>query len=243
MARLPWSDFYATPFVEAPDCWKTCGGYCCANFTQLNSGGSVVVPFLAQEYGHYAALAGPEGTAQVSHHAFTLPDGSPLTVHLLRCKRQGLCTPWAARPLICRIYPYLPVVDLHGTVTDFDACSLADAFYRHPAASHRCTLVREQADAIRPALKDALRDMLAYPEMIFSFLLLHLVLKHLRMALPQHVDTLSDDEFPAFRTRFNSLLFTQRPWRTPAFADDVAAMYAACVALHGPLDLSLQEAT
>jgi hypothetical protein len=83
---------------------------------------------------------------------YTLSDGTKWHQHFLFCSCQGLCSPHQARPLICRIYPYFPIVNMDGELVDFEFSSLMDLCYTFPERDHPCTLVRERAAAVKQSL-------------------------------------------------------------------------------------------
>ena len=51
------------------------------------------------------------------------------------------------RPLICKLYPFLPKVDNRGGILDFFSATFFDLFY--DKSSHPCTLVAQHEDEVK----------------------------------------------------------------------------------------------
>lgn len=238
---IDWQALYSRDYILVPDCWQGCGGYCCGNFlagdTSLPGGNEVVVPFLPGEYAHHLALGGIAQSTRVVSQDYVLPDGSPFTAHFLRCSARGRCEPHGARPLVCRIYPYFPLVDIDGAIEGFEYGSLMDLFFPGPA-THPCTLVRESGEEIKARLSRELAPALAHPELVFAFALARLITAALRRSLPGTFDPSAPaEERRAFLRAFEWRVFSRKPWATPEFKEEVARLHAAMTRRHGRLDL------
>lgn len=239
---IDWDSLYRREYVSVPDCWKECGGYCCNNFLagelSLPESDKVVVPFLPGEYAHHVAAGGfPQPGMTVTQH-YVLPDGQPWDVHFLRCSAKGKCNANFVKPLVCRIYPYFPVVDLDGGIVDFEYCSLIDLF--HPEVSvHPCYIVREEGHAVQERLRVVLAEALVYPEIVFAFAMFKRITDALRRALPGTFDAKAEPgERRKFLRAFQWQIYSRKPWITPEFRKEVSILHAAMVKRHGRLLLS-----
>ena len=105
-----------TEFVNFPKCYESCGGYCCKGFKNANfkffDGSYVALPLLEKEFNEYKKSGGIIGLEEAKKiEEFKLKNGAILRIFWLHCSLVGLCNPHQNRPLICKLYPFLPKVD------------------------------------------------------------------------------------------------------------------------------------
>lgn len=230
MHKVDWSEIYNTEFVNAPECWKTCGGYCCKNFYgehfKILDKSGVSLPLLEKEYLHYQSIGGISNiTTPAKKRTFHLPNGKSFSIYLLSCNCGGLCNPHGHRPLICRIYPYFPIVDQFGTILGFEFSALMDLFYREPKTTHKCTLVREEETRIQNDLRSSLKPLLRDPEVVFIFRVLKLLVDRLKAKMGGYMDNLSEDELKRFISKYEWLVLSGKPWKDSAFSDEIVVIY------------------
>ncbi len=236
-----WKEVYATEYIYSPDCWKSCNGYCCKNFYgeqyKILDKSGVVLPLLASEYAYYQSIGGISNiTAPAKKRDFKLGNGKVLSIYLLSCSCGGLCSPHGARPLICRIYPYFPIVNAQGDIKDFEYAALMDLFYRKPEENHKCTLVREHAERTKKELRENLKPILQSPEIIFTFMTLHLLVNRLKEKMGEYLDDLPEDKRGRFIQKYEWMILSGKPWSDTQFSSDVTAAYEAVKAAHGGVD-------
>jgi hypothetical protein len=150
---------------------------------------------------------------------YTLPDGTEWKQHFLFCSCEGQCAPHTSRPLICRIYPYFPTVDVDGNVTGFEFSALMDLCYEDPAKDHPCTLVRERDEDVRQALAKAMTFLKQRPDLIFAFMVLRRLADTFRDAMGMTLDTAGDSG--QFFKKFEWLVFSRKAWRKKEFIEGV----------------------
>lgn len=241
MPQVNWSDVYNSEFVNAPECWKSCDGYCCKNFygehfNILDKNG-VALPLLETEYEYYKSIGGIENiTEPAKKRTFTLSNGKSFSIYILSCSCGGLCNPHNARPLICRIYPYFPLVDAYGMVEGFEYSALMDLFYRDPDKNHKCTLVREQAKKVKDELTVNLQPLLSDPEVVFIFMCLKELVSRLKNKMSGFIDNLDDEGKKRFIAKYEWMILTGKPWSDKAFSARIDAIYEEVKQANGNVD-------
>jgi len=236
---INWSELYNDDFFNTGTCWTTCDSYCC-KFNHIDSKGTkgVSLPLFPGEHLHFQEIGGIRNIEDpLKERKYTLPDGKSFSTYFLTCKCVGLCTPNEQRPLICRFYPYLPVVNAAGEIEGFDYSALTDVFYDNPNLNHPCTLVREQSDQVQNELRKSLGKVLQYPQFVFTFMTANLLIRYLRDALDTQVDDMEEAEKKAFFKKYQWAVFTGQPWRNPGFNQDVQEAYDAVKAHFGEFEL------
>ncbi|MFT6787711.1 MAG: Fe-S-cluster containining protein [Pseudoalteromonas rhizosphaerae] len=239
--KVNWQEIYNTEYVNAPECWKTCGGYCCKNFygehfNILDKSG-VSLPLLENEYEYYKSIGGIKNiTTPAKKRTFTLSNGKSFSIYLLSCQCGGLCEPHGHRPLVCRIYPYFPIVDAFGTVIDFEYSALMDLFYRDPDNNHKCTLVREQAIKLKRELTVSMKPLLRDPEVVFIFRCLKELVDRLKEKMGGFIDTLDESQKKKFIAKYEWMILSGKPWKDPAFSKRIDTIYDEVKAAFGNED-------
>lgn len=232
MDKTDWSIIYKTEFVNAPECWKTCGGYCCKNFygehfNILDKQG-VSLPLTESEFAYYQSIGGIDNITQPpKKRTFKLSNGKEFSIYLLSCHCGGLCDPHGHRPLICRIYPYFPLVNASGEIEGFDYAALMDLFYRDPDNNHKCTLVREQSIRIKKELSVSLKPLLQDPENVFIFICLRLLVARLKEKMGAYIDDLEESDKKRFIAKYEWMILSGKPWKDGQFSEQITQAYEA----------------
>ena len=241
MSSNIWKDVYNTEYIYSPNCWKSCNGYCCKNFYgehyKILDKNGVALPLLASEYAYYKSIGGISNITQpAKQRDFTLNNGKTLSLFLLSCSCGGLCDPHGARPLICRIYPYFPVVNAKGEILDFEYAALMDLFYRNPEESHKCTLVREHAQRVKNELRENLKPLLKSPEIIFVFMTLKLLVDRLKEKMDGYIHDIPEEKKGRFIQKYEWMILSGKPWRNNDFTQAVTQAYEDVKNAHGGKD-------
>lgn len=116
--------------------WQACGTHCCnsrlifKHFEWLGKGCMTALPMAESEA---AFLKGNGSYARnFPDGEFLLPfraGGMDLTVVLAKCNQNGVCGDQPFRPLICKLYPYVPAFEADGTCTGVVCASVFDLFW------------------------------------------------------------------------------------------------------------------
>ena len=235
--EINWNSIYSKDFVSFKDCYLTCDGYCCKNFFgdyfKLLHKKAVILPMLEGEFLYYKSQGGIQNiTQKYRKEEFSFGD-KKLVLYYLSCECGGLCNPHYLRPLICRIYPYFPIVNIYGDILDFYPASLMDLFFSS-SANHRCTLVREYQDDLKKQLSESLKELLCYPLFIFIFQLMEILARSLRDSLNhQCIDLLSEKEKVDFLKKIEWNLLRRKPWKQLKFKEETYRIYIEIVAYYG----------
>ena len=143
---------YAQQLVFEPGCWQTCnGGFCCAgnhpdfDFDFMTTRGTDIV-YLPREYAWAnSSLATFENSANRYPGVLELDLGEfSIGLVYTRCHLLGTCDGVVDKPLLCRLYPFLPVYRYSG---EFERCIPASVFDLTFAAIGEpspCTVLRQQ---------------------------------------------------------------------------------------------------
>ena len=133
------------------------------------------------------------------------------------CNCKGLCKPHYMRPLICRIYPFIPKVSFDGECDGFLYASLFDVIYND--TNHPCTLTRENKEEIFEVLREKLKPLLTEPKLVFAFKVLEILYFNLleKLDLTKDINTLNK--------KLEFLLLSRKAWRSKEFKQDITQAY------------------
>lgn len=226
--EIDWERIYQVNFVDFTDCYLTCEGYCCQNFLghffKILNQKSVVLPLLESEYLYYQAKGTIPKITKSKKEVFHLRNGKTFVLHFLFCECGGLCEPHALRPLICRIYPYFPLINAKGEILDFYPASLMDLFYS--PSSHPCTLIREHDKALKEKLLKNFQILLENPLFIFCFLAMELLTKTLQNYLQNpNFTAMNEEEKQRFARKLEWCLLSNKAWDNEKFKAQITKIY------------------
>ncbi|MDA3969557.1 hypothetical protein [Helicobacter ibis] len=216
-----WEYIYNTEFVAFKDCHLTCNGYCCTMNKEFSILSKITLPLLEDEYSYYEQNGGISNIDEIKKEEFTLLNGKNLTLYYLICDCKGLCNPHSMRPLICRIYPFIPKISYKGECEGFLYASFFDVIYND--TNHPCTLVREHKEEIFENLKEKLEPLLHEPKLIFAFKALEIVYSYLlaKLDLTQDINTLNK--------KLEFLLLSRKAWNNEDFKQEITQSYEKIV--------------
>jgi len=135
-APVPWSTIHGKAFVSESNCWTTCGGgFCCSNnnpdyqFQLIPTHGTTLI-YLEQEYQwlvRHGTAPGPDNLGTVPNVlTFDFGGPQPLTLVQMPCHLLGKCTGIIDKPLLCKLYPMLPILDIDGNLETIYPASVFD---------------------------------------------------------------------------------------------------------------------
>lgn len=160
-----WDALHQLSFVFEDGCWSTCGGHCCKSdspdlaFALLGTGAGMV--FFEGEFDFLREKGVlQEGFLERAKlWKFPFGDGQEARFWISKCNLGGRCTLPGYRPLLCKVYPYLPRVDLAtGAIGGFIQAAVFDQFWTHLGKQNPCTLVRERPEQTQKAALPALEQ-------------------------------------------------------------------------------------
>lgn len=213
-----WEYVYNTEFVAFKDCYLSgCGGYCCDISKDFSIISSITLPLLEEEYNYYRQKGGIQNINDFKKEEFILQNGKKFTLYYLICNCKGLCNPHSMRPLICRIYPFIPKVSFKGECEGFLYASLFDVIYND--LNHPCTLARENKEEIFITLQEKLKPLLLKPKLIFAFKTIEILYTHLLSRLNLNKDLSKCNK------RLEFLLLSRKAWKSEAFKHEISQAY------------------
>ncbi len=183
---IDWEAIYRMKFVDQSGCWTSgCNSYCCTHksdhlaFSILTGGAGMI--FFAKEFDFLLSAGKLQGGFEEKSRRmnFTLAPGIDLNFVISKCALNGICTIRDYRPLCCKIYPFLPRVDLRTSeITGFTSGTVFDLFWSVLGKEHPCTLVRTKPAEVQRQLLPPLQRLLEHPYFLFHFRAVELFLDH-----------------------------------------------------------------
>ena len=169
---VDWEKLHQQPFLYEDGCWTTCGGgFCCSNdhpdfsFNFIPMQGTTII-YMEDEY-RYLKSIGKVPELRVAGEApmefvVSLGDGKELKLLHTTCRLLGRCDGVFQKPLLCRLYPVLPVFDVAGTLEEVIPGSIFDLTFDLIASPTPCTVHGRSGEYLRqwtakPELIDSLR--------------------------------------------------------------------------------------
>lgn len=131
---VDWPAILGGTFLYEDGCWTTCnGGFCCSNnhpdfaFQLIPTQGTTLLYMEAEYEFDRAHGKVPEfETHRRPPHELRLEFGGPRPLKLIQtpCHLLGRCAGVIDKPLLCRLYPFIPVLDVEGRVTQLVPASM-----------------------------------------------------------------------------------------------------------------------
>lgn len=135
-----------------------------------------------------------------------LDNGQSAEVYMATCKEAGQCFYPETKPLICKIYPFIPIPDDVGNVVDFEVGSVFDIMFRHGGVPSPCTVLESDNQLVKETVVDQLKDIFSLPYFIFYFQAFHKIAGLFREGLstlyPPPVEMSSVEFFKAFEMAY-----------------------------------------
>jgi len=170
VAPVDWEKLHQQPFLYEDGCWTTCGGgFCCSNdhpdfsFNFIPMRGTTII-YMEDEYRYLKSVGNvPElrGSGEAPKE-ITLPlgGGKELKVLHTTCRLLGRCDGVFQKPLLCRLYPVLPVFAADGGLEEVIPGSIFDLTFDLIDSPTPCT--------VHGRAEQYLRQWKAQPELIES---------------------------------------------------------------------------
>jgi len=163
-----WADIHAREYVDAPGCWKTCGGgFCCSNnhpdfdFKLLPTHGTTIV-FMPQEYlwvRDHGRLLQPATPADKPRQlSFKVDEATTCSMVYMPCRLLGLCAGKIDKPLLCKVYPFIPVPAYGNTRERAVPASVFEATFEAMGWPTPCSVHRQREPHEARVLADAARS-------------------------------------------------------------------------------------
>jgi hypothetical protein len=148
--NVDWSAVHQEDFLYEDQCWTTCnGGFCCSNnhpdmaFQLIPTNGTTLL-YMESEYAHLRenglVFENTEGGVQPHDLSFDFGGPRPIVLKQTPCHLLGKCDGIVDKPLLCKLYPFLPVFDIEGELVDTVPASIFELTFEYLA--HRSSIKR-----------------------------------------------------------------------------------------------------
>jgi len=151
---IAWERIHSQSFLFEDRCWTTCnGGFCCSNnhpdfqFQLIPTRGTTII-YLEEEYewlSRHGTVPGPHTTGAVPNTlSFDFGGPRPLSIIHIPCHLLGLCQGVIDKPLLCKIYPMLPILGIDGELDDIYPASIFELTMGLIGAPTPCTIAAKR---------------------------------------------------------------------------------------------------
>lgn len=239
--RIDFNTIYATDLVYVPGCWQLCGDAHCCSFARHKDRFRLMGARRAQELpllpGEYAYLEEHGYLDQFGGHDHRVVDYAfgqrSMRIESIVSHRPGCACAHATRTTVCRLYPFLPVLDADRRLLGVERLGVYDVLEDLEGAGHICQVENIPA-AERPKFL-AITDIIsADPLGLFYVTAYRLAQDHVRSRLV----TLKGDREVDYFSVFEMGVFRQRLVDHDALAVILTDVAAALEDRYGPFGLS-----
>lgn len=126
--KIYWEKIFNSEFIFETECYKTCNSFCCRWDSEdiplkiIPKGGTLF--YLPKEYA-YISQYGKVTELEPFKMKAKFFD-KEITLYYKHCNDDANCNIKFSRSLYCKLYPFLPVFDINGTLTDLKYISVYD---------------------------------------------------------------------------------------------------------------------
>lgn len=123
-----WQKIFNSEFIFETGCYKTCSSFCCRweskdmPFRIIPKGGTLF--YLPKEYAYISEYGKVTELEPFKMKAKFFD--KEITLYYKHCNDDANCNIKFSRSLYCKLYPFLPVFDINGTLTDLKYISVYD---------------------------------------------------------------------------------------------------------------------
>jgi len=142
-------ELYAIDLVYVRNCWTLCGDAHCCSFARHKQRFTIMarrhfqeLPLLAGEYEYLAARGWLDQFGEHEHRVveLALPDGRTMKAESIVSRRLGCACNHATRPIVCRLYPLLPVFAVDGRLEGIDDFGVYEMLERLDGLDPACAI-------------------------------------------------------------------------------------------------------
>lgn len=203
--RQVFDGVYATDLVYVPDCWKLCGdAHCCsfdrhkARFKLLARGHFQELPLLPGEFEYLGERGWLGQFGDFEHRVAEMPiEGGVLRAESIVSTKAGCPCNHGTRPTICRLYPLLPVFDVHGRLVDAEPVGIYDELEQLATLPRACQVSALPFEQLRRLLTIA-AALARSPKILFYLEAYRLTKRHVVAAVDARRKAGNGDAFAAF---------------------------------------------
>ncbi|EGB13411.1 hypothetical protein DND132_0193 [Pseudodesulfovibrio mercurii] len=169
-----WAELHAQSFVATPQCWLSCRGGSCCNmnlvddiaFNMLPTSGTTLI-FMGDEYDYFKSRI-EDMDLPAKEMRMDFGEDEDLRIVTAHCGLNGSCSESFPKPLLCKMYPFVPIVGLDGSLEGILSGSIYDWTYEAKGWTSFCPSMENNAfflDQWTRLLNEI--DILSHPYIIF----------------------------------------------------------------------------
>ena len=144
--KADWAAIHNTAYVFEDGCWTTCnGGFCCSNnhpdfnFRFLPTKGTTIL-YMEDEYNFLSVHGKVPPREEMKKFSFPFDDEGAISFFYTTCRLLGQCTGVIDKPLLCRLYPFLPSFNRGGELQELLPSSIYDLTFETFGMQTPCTV-------------------------------------------------------------------------------------------------------
>lgn len=172
--RHTFERLYATDLVYVRDCWKLCGDAHCCSFSRYKSRFRIMaqtsfseLPLLPLEYEFLQEKGWLAQFGDYDHKVTEYPlSDYTLTIHSIISRRPNCACDHATRPVVCRLYPLLPVFSVDGTCAGVETLGIYEELEQIGGLPPACQLESMPFDQLPKFLSFA-GELAKSPQFLF----------------------------------------------------------------------------
>lgn len=237
---VDFAKIYATDLVYIPGCWQLCGnGNCCsfsrqkARFRLLGGQPAQELPLLPGEYEYLQRCDLLKQFGDHHHRVVNYAFGSrTMRIETIVSRRPGCACDHATRTTVCRLYPFLPVLDLDGGLKGIERLGLFEVIEALEGQERICQ-VESMPDGEAEKFMAITRVIASDPRALFYVGAYQIAQNHVRSRLIE----LRGNREADYLSIFEMALFRQRLVDHAALAVRLTSLAEGLEARHGPLGL------
>lgn len=217
-------------------CWEQCNSHCCNlnhemyNFTHLEKKG-IGMLFSAVEYEFLkkSSKLQADFSDKAKQHFLKFSLGKKLSYVVSFCSLSGICTLSNYRPLICKMYPYLPIININKKcIEELIFCNPFDLFWQNLKISHPCWI--HNNSIVKNLLSNSLPVILKHPYFIFYINAAAIFLKKIKINLNNEI---SFKEPKKFFNEFEKLYLNCKVINLKEYKQELTSLYTALARVYG----------
>lgn len=240
-----WDKIHSTPYLSIPECWEKCGGgFCCNNRHELVRfraipQGQQSFPVLEDEYAYLkdGGFLSPEMVTAARVMSVTLPNGKTASARMVTCRQKGHCFSVDRRPLICKIYPFIPIPEPDGSISGFELGSVFDEMFHLAGLPSPCAVLEENSPGLKAELTDKIGFIFDMPYFIFYFGAFRLIAQHLRTRFFQLYAGNPSEDVPKFFREFELLYMGGKLFSAGTIREELQALYSSLERRYGEFEI------
>lgn len=149
--EVPWEFIHSQKFFTIDKCWTKCGGgFCCSNnysyFSTLRfipTQGTTIL-YMEDEY-NYLFQKGKAHPGQRRILSLDFGAEKPLRVIYVTCQYMGHCKDIIEPPLLCKLYPLIPIISIDGDIEALYEASIFELTFKIRGKNSPCAIKKECA--------------------------------------------------------------------------------------------------